>query len=229
MPHVSLRRSIKGLFLVSELTLLQVGNADALAFFLPGVVSGLTKAIRSSMVTSTRSVLTATYKSVGAAGSTGALEESVRGLAEALVLVLADSRNWACLSEMDPGSSDSDPSIDQVETALENLQVLLKEDTERAGESLKVNVHGDSKENTLRVGGSAHDNKEVTKTGEPTQGLPLRLDRDRKWLESTTARLESMMSVNLPLVSDHHLDILISSWVLLMCPASIEISFCVVI
>lgn len=190
---------------MSELTLLQVGNADALAFFFPGVVSGFTKAIRSSMVTSKRSVITATYKSVGAAGSTGALEESLRGLTELLVLVLADSRNWACLLETDPRSSDTGSNMDQVEAALENLQVvLLKEDTRRAGGSLEVS--GDSKESSLSVGVRSSDHREVIKAEAPTPGSPLRLERDRKWLESTVTRLESIISVNLPLVSSPQFD-----------------------
>ena len=184
---------------MSELTLLQVGYADALAFFLPGVVSGFTKAIRSSMVTSKRSVITATYKSVGAAGSTGALEESLRGLTELLVLVLADSRNWACLSEIDPKSCETGPNVDEVEAALENLQVvLLKEDFRR---------DRDSKESSLSVGVSSSDHREVFRAEAPTPDSSLRLERDRKWLESTVARLESMLSVNLPLVSSPQFDI----------------------
>jgi hypothetical protein len=193
---------MKGFFLVSELTLLQVGNADALAFFFPGVVSGFTKAIRSSMVTSKRSVITATYKSVGAAGSTGALEESLRGLTELLVLVLADSRNWACLPEMGP---ESGPNTDQVEAALEKLQVvLLKEDASGAGE---LDMSGDSKEGSLSVGASSSDHKAVIKAEASTSGSPFRLERDKKWLESTVARLESILSVNLPLVSSPQLDL----------------------
>lgn len=184
------------------MSLLQVANADALAFFLPGVVSGLTKAIRRSMVTSKRSVTTATYKSVGAAGSTGALEESLRGLAELLVMVLADSRNRTCLSEMDPESSETGHSIDQIEAALENLQVvLLKEDTRKAGESLKADVHEDSKTSGLSTADAASHHKEVFKAEAPTLGAPLRLERDRKWLETTVARLESILSESLPLVS----------------------------
>lgn len=175
---------------------MQVANADALAFFLPGVVSGLTKAIRSSMVTSKRSVTTATYKSVGAAGSTGALEESLRGLAELLVLVLADSRNRGCLLEMDTESSETGHSIDQVEAALANLQVvLLKEDTRKAGESPKAEMMSG-----VSIAEAAPHHKEVFKAEAPTLGAPLRLERDRKWLESIVARLESILSESLPLV-----------------------------
>lgn len=172
---------------------MQVANADALAFFLPGVVSGLTKAIRSSMVTSKRSVTTATYKSVGAAGSTGALEESLRGLAELLVLVLADSRNRDCLLDE---SSETGHSIDQVEAALANLQVvLLKEDTRKAGESPKAEMMSG-----VSIAEAAPHHKEVFKAEAPTLGAPLRLERDRKWLESIVARLESILSESLPLV-----------------------------
>ena len=108
-------------------------------------------------------------------------------------MVVADSRNWACLPEMGP---ESGPNADQVEAALEKLQVvLLKED---AGE---LDMSGDSKEGSLSVGASSSDHKEVIKAEASTSGSPFRLERDKKWLESTVARLESILSVNLPLVS----------------------------
>lgn len=176
-----------------ECYLLQVGNADALAYFLPGVVSGLTKAIRSSMVTSKRSVTTATYKSVGAAGSTGALEESLRGLAELLVLVLADSRNRDCSLAMNTESSELGQTIDQVEAALQ--VVLLK-----AEGSPKTEMHGDSKSNGTSTADAAPNHIEIMKAEAPTLGTPLRLERDRKWLEATVGRLEPILSECLPLV-----------------------------
>ena len=58
---------------------LQVGSADALAFYLPGVVSQLGKVLHTS-----RSMIS------GAAGSTKALDQAVRALAEYLVVVLDD-------------------------------------------------------------------------------------------------------------------------------------------
>lgn len=138
--------------LESALTMLQVGSADALAFFLPGVASGLTKALRSSMVTSRRAVTSgATYKTVGAAGSTGALEESVRGLAELLVLVLADSRNVSCLSDLDPQPNDVGQDFSQVEAALEKLRGTtgpVNKDIGENGETLKPSSSGESKQGT---------------------------------------------------------------------------------
>lgn len=61
---------------------LQVGTADALAFFLPGVVSQFAKVLHASkMMTS------------GAAGSGDAIDQAVRGLAEYLMIVLQDDAN----------------------------------------------------------------------------------------------------------------------------------------
>lgn len=113
---------------------------------------------------------------MGAAGSTGALEESLRGLAELLVLVLADSRNRDCSSAMNTESSELGQSIDQVEVALQ--AVLLK-----AEGSSKAEMHGDSKFNGILIADAAPNHKEIVKVKAPTLGAPLRLERDRKWLE----------------------------------------------
>lgn len=164
-----------------------MGHADALAFFLPGVASGLIKAIRSSMVTSRRKSATATYKSVGAAGNTGALEESVRGLAESLVLVLADARNWSCLPDLVSEHSHEGQDSAEVESALQKVQDVLLHKPE---ETLNAEVLGES-----NVG----DGAEV-QAREGVHPLTMRSERDKRWLESTVLRLGSMLSELLPLV-----------------------------
>lgn len=164
-----------------------MGHADALAFFLPGVASGLIKAIRSSMVTSRRKSATATYKSVGAAGSTGALEESVRGLAELLVLVLADARNWSCLPELASQHSHEGEDSGEVEFALQKVQDVLLQKPE---EALNAEVLRES-----NIGNSAE-----VQAGEGVHPLTMRSERDKRWLESTVLRLGSMLSELLPLV-----------------------------
>ncbi len=186
------------------MTLLQVGTADALAFFLPGVASGLTKAVRSAMMTSRRPLASgAAYKTVGAAGSTGALEEAVRGLTELLVLVLADSRNLACLPEL----SDVGGETLKVESALEALQgqaqqlqenIKKLEDSGRAERSGSLEVQG-GKFGAITMLGPVVGSKRVIPKDE-TARLSLRLERNQSWLEQTTQRVESLLSESLPLV-----------------------------
>jgi len=154
------------------------------------VASGLIKAIRSSMVTSRRKSATATYKSVGAAGSTGALEESVRGLAELLVLVLADARNWSCLPELASQHSHEGEDSGEVEFALQKVQDVLLQKPE---EALNAEVLQES-----NIGDSAE-----VQAGEGVHPLTMRLERDKRWLESTVLRLGSMLSELLPLLCAH--------------------------
>ncbi|XP_004295659.1 PREDICTED: uncharacterized protein LOC101290940 [Fragaria vesca subsp. vesca] len=69
-------------FLTLRVLVAKVGTADALAFFLPGVVSQFAKVLHASkMMTS------------GAAGSGDAIDQAVRGLAEYLMIVLQDDAN----------------------------------------------------------------------------------------------------------------------------------------
>ena len=69
----------------------QVGTADALAFFLPGIASRLVKSVQSSKKMN-NGMSELSYPS-GAAGSSLAVAQALRALTELIVLVLADERN----------------------------------------------------------------------------------------------------------------------------------------
>lgn len=75
-------------FTTLRVLIAKVGNADALAFFLPGVVSHIGKVLHVS-----KTMIS------GAAGSTQALDQAIRGLAEFLSIVLKDDHNLPAASE----------------------------------------------------------------------------------------------------------------------------------
>nr|XP_023923287.1 TELO2-interacting protein 1 homolog isoform X2 [Quercus suber] len=108
----------------------KVGTADALAFFLPGVVSQFSKVFHAS-----KTMIS------GAAGSVEAINQAIRGLAEYLMIVLHDDANLDGL----------DTSIDFID------EFNSKERTTGSGKgigSLQVNRTKDWIENT-----SAHIDK----------------------------------------------------------------------
>eukprot|EP01018_Ginkgo_biloba_P039995 Gb_20535 [translate_table: standard] len=96
----------------------KVGTADALAFFLPGVTSGLAKVLRVSnfMIGNSFQVTS------GVARSTGAIEQAIKGLTEILVLTCVDQKNTELYTEDSLGPLSSKHK--SIESALEALRCL---------------------------------------------------------------------------------------------------------
>lgn len=88
--------------------LLQVGVADQLAFFLPGVVSQIGKVLHVS-----KTMIS------GAAGSMEAMDQALRGLTEFLMIVLQDDAN---LSSLD----DSEINLNTEKSSLSFLEELRR-------------------------------------------------------------------------------------------------------
>eukprot|EP01018_Ginkgo_biloba_P032566 Gb_40933 [translate_table: standard] len=96
----------------------KVGTADALAFFLPGVTSGLAKVLRVSNFMIRNSF----QMTSGVARNTGAIEQAIKGLTEILVLTCVDQKNAELYTEDSLGPlSNKHKSI---ESALEALRCL---------------------------------------------------------------------------------------------------------
>lgn len=90
----------------------QVGTADALAFFLPGIVSRVSKALYvSKNMTS------------GASGSSVSLEQAILGLTESLIIVLSDKEN---LHELGPSRANVGTSTESVLDLLRHMPTSLQ-------------------------------------------------------------------------------------------------------
>lgn len=93
-------------------SILQIGSADALAFFLPGIVSQLTKALHAAKTMVS-----------GAAGSMESIDQAIRGLAEFLMIVLQDDANVSVLDVETSSNFDSNECKSSV-SLLEELRHL---------------------------------------------------------------------------------------------------------
>ncbi|GFP92753.1 telo2-interacting protein 1 homolog [Phtheirospermum japonicum] len=89
----------------------KVGTVDALAFYLPGVVSGMGKILNAS-----RTMIS------GAAGNTEALDQAVRGLTEYLIIVLEDVVSTSILGA--PADEISGQKEKPLDSFLEELRHL---------------------------------------------------------------------------------------------------------
>lgn len=154
---------------------MQVGSADALAFYLPGVVSQLGKVLHTS-----RSMIS------GAAGSTKALDHAVRALAEYLVVVLEDGVSTPHGASMEDSSGFNTTKEKPLTSFLEELRHL----------PAKKIALGDIKDSTEPAKISS-----VISGGDSTPNVrSLHVNRTEEWLANTAAHVNKLLSATFPLV-----------------------------
>lgn len=182
----------------------KVGTADALAFFLPGIVSGLAKCLRMS-----KSITADSFQvTSGAAGSIGAIEQAIKGLAEFLVVSFGDQNNTTQLEEgvadvyneaisgpfaRKPQSAESTLDALRYLSAQTQAQKVLQEANEVPDHALD---HKELQQNTEKV-------VEEQKDGKGAKGSNFRVDRDKKWLEETAKRVDGLLSTTFPTLCAH--------------------------
>lgn len=155
---------------------LQVGTSDALAFFLPGVVSKFTKVLGFARTMSS-----------GAAGNIEAMNQSIRGLAEYLMIVLDDDANSLCLeiSKMNSEIYDSTDSF------LKELRRLPIRDQGREVLSEYSDVKVESKKTVNEI--------QEQKNAGSSKGLQtLTVNRTKEWVEETSANVHKLLSATFP-------------------------------
>ncbi|CAN0905959.1 TELO2-interacting protein 1 homolog [Linum grandiflorum] len=165
----------------------KVGTADALAFFLPGVVSQFSKVLHGSKTMMS-----------GAAGSTDATDQAVRALAEYLMIVLDDDSNVSSI-------------------ITENLSADASSVNNRFGESildqlrhLPVSSQGHAKsmadESIVDLENSVtHASEYETSRGTTRRKYTgsLHVERTREWLRQTSAHVVKLLSATFPHICVH--------------------------
>ncbi|XP_010537793.1 PREDICTED: TELO2-interacting protein 1 homolog [Tarenaya hassleriana] len=161
-------------FMALRVLVAKVGTADALAFFLPGVVSQVAKVLHVS-----RAMIS------GAAGSVEALDQSIRALAEILMIVLEDEANSSALS-----ISDGATHLSKHESAPSVLEQLRSLTTKTRGEEVGKSIK-ESQESNLNpsFGSNGMDS--------------LHVERTKKWLETTSSRVNKLLCDAFPHICVH--------------------------
>lgn len=167
----------------SNCELLQVGSADALAFFLPGVVSQFAKVLHSA-----KTIMS------GAAASAEAMDQAIRGLAEYLMIVLQDDCNALILgveASSDFGSYYCKPTV----SILEELR-HLKVKAQHQNEAVE-----DTSGHSGKIPSSKTEPQEMRSTDSSIEMGSLYVNRTKDWLEKTSAHLKKLLSATFPHVS----------------------------
>ncbi|XP_074303602.1 uncharacterized protein LOC141638053 [Silene latifolia] len=161
----------------------KVGIPDALAFFLPGVVSQLAKVLHVS-----KSMIS------GAAGSTEATEHAIRGLAEFLTIVLQDDADAFDLHMsnelLDLNSHEFGSSQSYLEK-LRHLHDKAQDPRHTSGDSSGINV----------ISNQDLSAKQLRKAGGGVG--PLYVKRTPEWIERATNNVDKLLSNTFPHLCTH--------------------------
>lgn len=177
----------------------QVGTADALAFFLPGIASRLVKSVQSSKKMN-NGMSELSYPS-GAAGSSLAVAQALRALTELIVLVLADERNINALHKnKNSNHAVIRPPISEAsETAFSMLHTIrIRNEMQNIN---KQTMHSEISELDFQGITSECRKKDSMPTDNDEDSGKLRVERHEAWLEYTIKRVHTLLSLCYPAVS----------------------------
>ncbi|XP_059666693.1 uncharacterized protein LOC132312369 [Cornus florida] len=166
----------------------KVATADALAFFLPGVVSQFAKVLHIS-----KSMIS------GAAGSVEAVDHAIRGLAEFLMIVLQDEANLSGLGmsiNLVTGfHSSKDKSMQSFLEELRHLPVKSQSQSEILIE--------DSSDDAVNRISSKVSVKEKGSIDSGNVVGSFSVDRTKDWIVRTSAHVNKLLSATFPHLCVH--------------------------
>ncbi|XP_023644344.1 TELO2-interacting protein 1 homolog isoform X2 [Capsella rubella] len=165
-------------FMALRILVAKIGTADALAFFLPGVVSQIAKVLHVS-----RAMIS------GAAGSVDALDQALRSLAEFLMIVLEDEANSLAL-----GISDDDTKVHRHESAHSILGKLRSLTTKFQGQSDELTEITNQDIVTVNVPAKLNLN---------TSQDSFHVERTKEWLDTTTSHVNKLLCETFPHILIH--------------------------
>lgn len=169
-------------------SIFQVGTADALAFFLPGVVSQFAKVLHSS-----RKMIS------GAAGSIEAINQSIRALAEYLMIVLQDDAN---LSRLDMSMYIiTDSNSTKYKSTQSYLEELRNLPDKAQGKSKLVVEDSSAKAKKIVTHESGLEEVRSTDSGKGIGSL--HVNRTKGWIEKTAAHVDRLLSATFPHVCSY--------------------------
>ncbi|KAJ0241840.1 hypothetical protein HA466_0211990 [Hirschfeldia incana] len=162
-------------FMTLRILVAKIGTAHVLAFFLPGVVSQITKVLHVS-----RAMIS------GAAGSIDALDQAIRCLAEFLMVVLDDEANSSALC-----ISDDDSKLQKHESAHSVLDQLR---------SLTIKSQGQQSNELTETTSQdiVHEKSSQTLSGDS-----FHVERTKEWLEKTTSHVNKLLCETFPHILTH--------------------------
>lgn len=166
----------------------KVGSADALAFFLPGVVSQFAKVLHAS-----KTMIS------GAAGSAEAINQAIRGSAEYLMIVLQDDANISSLDiSIDFVADFNSSKYKSTQSFLEELRSL----PDKAQEKSKI-VGEDSSSEAIKIGAPKSGVKEERSTISGEGIGSLHVNRTKDWIEKTSAHVNKLLAATFPHICVH--------------------------
>ncbi|KAM7526892.1 hypothetical protein LguiA_016794 [Lonicera macranthoides] len=171
-----------------RLLVAKVGTADALAFFLPGVVSQLGKALLVS-----RTMIS------GAAGSLETMDQAIRCLAEFLMIVLEDDANLSGLEgSMDAAAglrSNNEKSPTSFLEELRKMPYKIRDQSEI--------VVRDSRSEVTEMSTPKFGSKQKSNTNSDSAIGSLHVVRTIDWIVKTSAHVDKLLSATFPHLCVH--------------------------
>ncbi|RDX87599.1 TELO2-interacting protein 1-like protein, partial [Mucuna pruriens] len=163
----------------------KVGSADALAFFLPGIVSRLAKVLQSAKIMIS-----------GAAGNVESIDQAIRGLTEFLMIVLQDDANAPSL-DIEASSDFDSNECNSTLSLLEELRHLQVKNCVKTKAAEDIGVESE------KITCSETQFQELGNTDHDRQNLSLHVNRTKDWMQRTSAHVNKLLSATFPHICIH--------------------------